>query len=416
MSVHAPRPETAASGAVATDGSLSTTWPLLFARNLFLPPDLGGNRYPYEVVRRFGQRGHPTTVVTPRLHGQFPRLQGVRYWLYPVSRRHPLLTHATNVLGAHWVLRRHAATWPSVALSGSYDSALALRFAGIVPRTPLVFTYHSEFYSEWVQALGNKARESLPRRLIRQYMAAVERRVFGLAARIVAVSEFSARQIHERSPEHASRVRVIPTGVDTAYFTPAEDGALAKRALGLDPGRSLVLGVGRLVGVKQFDRLIDGFALATARGLDAHLAIAGGGPEQARLAQQARRLGLSARVTVAGYCDPPALRAWMQAADLQVCSSAFENLSLAILEGLACGTPVLGTPGGGTSELVGAIDPCLVLADDRAETIGAGILAALQDLERLRALGQRGRRLAEARYDWERVVDQLEALCAEVML
>ena len=51
---------------------------ILFARNLFLPDDLGGNRYPYETMRRLGSRGHPVTVVTPRLHGNFPALEGVR--------------------------------------------------------------------------------------------------------------------------------------------------------------------------------------------------------------------------------------------------------------------------------------------------------------------------------------------------
>src|SRR5713101_6177621 len=44
---------------------------ILFARNLFLPDDLGGNRYPYETMRRLGLRGHQVTVVTPRLHGNF---------------------------------------------------------------------------------------------------------------------------------------------------------------------------------------------------------------------------------------------------------------------------------------------------------------------------------------------------------
>src|SRR5918911_1669507 len=52
---------------------------ILFARNLFLPEDLGGNRYPYETIRRLGARGHCVTVVTPRLHDGFPRLQGVHY-------------------------------------------------------------------------------------------------------------------------------------------------------------------------------------------------------------------------------------------------------------------------------------------------------------------------------------------------
>src|SRR6266851_8837060 len=48
---------------------------ILFARNLFLPQDLGGNRYPFETMRRLGARGHPVTVVTPRLHGNFPALE-----------------------------------------------------------------------------------------------------------------------------------------------------------------------------------------------------------------------------------------------------------------------------------------------------------------------------------------------------
>src|ERR1700687_5461409 len=160
---------------------------VLFARSLFLPDDQGGNRYPYETMRRMGARGHPVTVVTPRLHGKFPALAGVRYQLYPVRRPHPAISHFTNLVGATLALRtvdKH-----DVAIAGSYDAALALGWAHVVPRTPLVFVFHSELYSEWVQS------RALARQLLGRYMAAVERRVFGLAARIIAVSEFSARQI-----------------------------------------------------------------------------------------------------------------------------------------------------------------------------------------------------------------------------
>src|SRR2546422_218085 len=115
---------------------------ILFARNLFLPEDLGGNRYPYETMRRLGERGHPVTVATPRLHGRFPGLPGIRYHLYAVSRPHPSISHFTNLLGATLAIRgmpRHA-----VAIAGSYDDALALGLAQVVPRTPLVFLFHSE--------------------------------------------------------------------------------------------------------------------------------------------------------------------------------------------------------------------------------------------------------------------------------
>jgi glycosyltransferase involved in cell wall biosynthesis len=380
---------------------------ILFARNLFLPDDLGGNRYPYETMRRLGQRGHPVTVVTPRLRGRFPDLLGVRYHLYWIHRPHPAISHFTNLLGATLALR--SVPWHAVAIAGSYDAALGLGLAHVVPRTPLVFLFHSEFYSEWVQS------RALGRQLLRRYMAAVERHVFGLSARIIAVSEFSARQIRARSPSAGDRVRVVPTGVDTEYFSPPVSKAAARSKLAIDSDEPLVLGVGRLAGVKQFDRLVTAFAVACARGLKARLMIAGGGPERDRLDGLITTYGMSDRIQLAGYCDPPRLRALMQASDLQVCSSHFENLSLALLEGMACGTPVLGTPGGGTPELLNSIDPELVLRDDHAHTLADALPAWLCDRERLNKLGQRARELAVERYDWERVVDGLEAVCGEVV-
>jgi glycosyltransferase involved in cell wall biosynthesis len=292
-----------------------------------------------------------------------------------------------------------------VALSGSYDAALSLGWAGVVPRTPLVFLFHSEFYSEWVQA------RAAVRQLMRRYMAAVERRVFGLSARIVAVSEFSARQIRSRSSEASGKIRVIPTGVDTQFFRPPDE-----QPAGVTSEEPLVLGVGRLAGVKQFDRLITAFAVAVARGLKARLIIAGDGPQRDSLQHLIDTYGVGDRVQLAGYCDPPRLRSFMQAAHLQVCSSAFENLSLAILEGMACGTPVLGTPGGGTPELIGQIDPALVLDDDHAHTLAEALPVWLGDRARLEALGRRARSVTVERYDWERVVDGLEAVCSEVVV
>lgn len=383
--------------------------PILFARNLFLPADLGGNRYPWETIRRLATRGHPVTVFTPRLHGRFPPVERLAYQLYPVWRPHPAVSHLSNLLGATLTARRQRGRH-AVALAGSYDAALALGWAGVVPRTPLVFVFHSEFYSEWVQA------RAVARRALRAYMAAVERRVFALSARVVAVSAFSRRQILERLPSAADKVRVVPTGVDTTFFQPAPSKPEARRALGLDPELPLVLGVGRLARVKQFDRLVTAFAVARARGLRACLAIAGDGPERARLEHLVATYGVQDRVLLAGYCEPARLRAFMQAADLQVCSSAFENLSLAILEGLACGTPVLGTPGGGTPELLAPLDPALVLADDHAHTLADALPVWLDDPARLARLGESARHLAVERYDWERVVDGLEAVCAEVAL
>ena len=56
----------------------------------------------------------------------------------------------------------------------------------------------------------------------------------------------------------------------------------------------------------------------------------------------------------------------------------------------------------------------VILADDHAHTLADALPGWLADTDRLRALGQRARRLAVEHYDWERVVDGLEAVCGEV--
>src|SRR2546423_2426408 len=117
-------------------------------------------------MRGVGERGPPATVATPRLHDRFPPLPNVQFHLYPVQRPHPAISHVTNLVGATMAFRSLAPH--SVAIAGSYDAALALGWARVVPRTPLVFLFHSEFYSEWVQS------RALRRQVLRRYMAAIE--------------------------------------------------------------------------------------------------------------------------------------------------------------------------------------------------------------------------------------------------
>jgi hypothetical protein len=71
---------------------------------------------------------------------------------------------------------------------------------------------------------------------------------------------------------------------------------------------------------------------------------------------------------------------------------AFENLSLAILEGMACGTAVLAQPAAGRpSWSVSSTD--LVLADDRPDTIAEGLLGGRR-VRNVVHLGERARQAA----------------------
>ena len=108
---------------------------------------------------------------------------------------------------------------------------------------------------------------------------------------------------------------------------------------------------------------------------------------------------------------------YYQAADLFVLPTAtLEGFGLIMLESLACGTPVLGTPVGAIPEMLGRVDPTLVLPSAGAEAIARGI-AAFRDRrgggdEEFRA---RCAETIRSTYSWESIVDRLEILLYDVL-
>lgn len=395
---------------------------ILFARNLFYPADLGGNAYPYEVSRRLAARGHRLTAVTGCLNRAWPtreQREGLDFYRYRVNRSHPALTFLSNALFSFLLFRKLGPPGAyDVGVLSSYDVAAAYYLAGRGVHAPSIFIYHSQLYSEWLEGLA-PAPSAFRRGLHwagARFVMRVERFVFDRAHCIVAVSDFSRRQIVARWPRSAEKIALVSTGVDTAFFAPPADKGKAKAKLGFEPQKPLLLAVGRLAAVKRYDVLVEAAGLLARQGVPFHLVLVGTGPQEGLLRAQVAALGLTARVTFAGFRPREEVRDYMQAADLQICPSKFENRSLAVLEALACGTPVLSVATGGTPEILSAIDADLLVPEGTAQAI-AGRLAIF--LRRWaedganRSLSALCRRAAEG-YDWERVVDSLEGLCQEV--
>jgi glycosyltransferase involved in cell wall biosynthesis len=205
---------------------------------------------------------------------------------------------------------------------------------------------------------------------------------------------------------------VIPTGVDVERFSPG-DRALARSRVGLTENGFVLVAVGRLTRVKRYDRAIHAVARLLKEGLRATLLLVGTGPERESLLRLANELGVAEHVRFEGYRDGSELVNRLQAADLQLCTSEFENWSLALLEGLACGLPVLGTPGGGTSHLLAPIDAVLVLPNGEIEALVRRIALLAADPARLKELGRRARGYAEA-FAWGPIVVRIERLLQEL--
>jgi glycosyltransferase involved in cell wall biosynthesis len=174
-----------------------------------------------------------------------------------------------------------------------------------------------------------------------------------------------------------SKVHVVPGAVDTSQFRPA-DRVSARDLLGWPQERRIILSIRRLVARMGLQALIAAFASVAAKYPDVILFIGGKGPLQDALRAQIRSIGLERRIRVLGFVRECLLPAHYQAANVSIVpSQSLEGFGLTTVESLACGTPVLVTPVGGLTEVVGPLAPSCVLCGWSPDQIAEGLDAYL---------------------------------------
>jgi glycosyltransferase involved in cell wall biosynthesis len=133
-------------------------------------------------------------------------------------------------------------------------------------------------------------------------------------------------------------VHLLPNGVDASVFRPDPAAATAvRRELAVPEGSPLLLVAGRLHPQKRVDR-----SIRLLPGSDAVLVLAGDGPDRAALHRLAGDLGVAGRVRFLGPVARERIPALYAAADVSLLTSQWrEGLPMAVLESLACGTPVV---------------------------------------------------------------------------
>lgn len=179
---------------------------------------------------------------------------------------------------------------------------------------------------------------------------------------IWAVSQDLARNL-EQLGVAADRIRVIYDGVDPKVFQPGDQQDARKR-LGLDPDKKIILFVGNLAPVKALDKLLLACEQLKNEGIGFHAAIIGQGELKEALEQQ--RQGLSCREQVKFYGSMPqdTLPDWYRAVDVFVLPSYSEGVPNVLLEASACGLPYVASNVGGIPEIAERGNGTLVPSGD----------------------------------------------------
>lgn len=182
------------------------------------------------------------------------------------------------------------------------------------------------------------------------WMQGLRRRLLMKGDRYIVVSDEIRMEMRGYGVDNR-RIVSLPNAVDIDVFQPfAGDRQALRGQLGLSVGDKVVTFVGRLHPIKRVDLLILAFRRIMANFPEARLVIVGDGPLRSELERLSAELGLDGTVVFVG--SKPNVVPYLQATDLFVLPSEVEGMSVALLEAMACGAPVLVSNCDGNRSLV----------------------------------------------------------------
>jgi glycosyltransferase involved in cell wall biosynthesis len=227
--------------------------------------------------------------------------------------------------------------------------------------------------------------------------------------RVIAVSEFTRREILAVVPDAAPRLVAIPEGGDDD-LPPPPDRAQARRRLGVEG--DLLLWVGSIFNRRPLRVLLQALALLGRSGVSAQLDVVGDNRTHPRLdlPALARELGVERRVSFSGFVGEAALADRYAAADAFVFLSFYEGFGLPVLEAMARGIPAITAARPALSELFAG--SALLVDPGDAGALASALQSALRHPLQREELRRRGRQLAD-RHSWAVAAERTRALLEE---
>ena len=225
-----------------------------------------------------------------------------------------------------------------------------------------------------------------------------------------------AEQFRRLYGEIRGRVEIIAPGVQHAFFAPG-DRAGARRALGFDTERPLLLFVGRIQPLKGPDVAIR--TLAELHRPDAQLVLVGGASgsdgetEVERTSSLVAELGLDHNVRVVEPQPHHILSTYYRAADVVLVPSRSESFGLVALEAAACGTPVVASAVGGLLSLVDDHETGRLIDGRDPHDYARAVAALLDAPDRREAMGRAALDRAR-RYTWGFAAARLRRLYGDL--
>lgn len=317
--------------------------------------------------RGLAEQGHESVI------GVFDNVGNSNLQLYDAAKSAGIEAHKILCRGqvdrqvVQGIRRLVRDTGAEVVHAHGYKADLYVYFASNAAMPPAVSTCHTWYDNDLMVRLYGIADRLVLRRF----------------AGVVAVSD-AVRAKLLKAGVRDERVRLIGNGIDTR---PYGGGAASSK-----DGDSLSVGlVGRLASEKGIDIYLQAAAKVLQECPSARFMVAGDGPDRQSLEALIDQLGIRGSVTMLGQQKD--MLAFYRSLQVMVSSSRQEGLPIALLEGMACGLPLVATAVGDVPKIIRHDKTGLLVPAEDVAALAAGILDLLRDSVRCERLGQAARSL-----------------------
>lgn len=281
----------------------------------------------------------------------------------------------------------------------SHDSRSTLAAWLLLRRQPVTWVAHMHGWLGRTSVVKNQVVEALAKRLQRR------------ADLVIGGSRHTCSEV-----EHLGmrRLHVLPNGIripDMSGLGP--DRRRLREQFGIADSTILVGVVSRLHPGKGHRHLFEAISRLRHRGLDVALLVVGDGDHRAALEEQVRSLALSPAVRFAGRVESVA--PYLAAMDVYCLPSLKESLSIAVLEAMAAGLPVVTTRVGDFATLIDPGRNGYLAAPGDAAALEEPLGSLVSDRALRERIGQAGLQTVRERFSLQSMVRRLESLYDEAL-
>ena len=391
---------------------------IIFVSDVSIVPVIGGaERVLFEQARQLVRYGHDINILTRKLNhhdSEMENFNGIIEWRYPFDSRNSLYSLKSSIANSRRLFK-------NLCLKNSFEdivfhqpfSAIGIICSRQAKNKKKIYICHSLSFEEYV------SRNEKPQGIlaigywinvtIRKW---IEKKVLNASDSIIVLSQFTKSRLTETYRISPGKISIVPGGVDLKKFKPAVDKIELRRRLDLPEGKVILFTVRNLVQRMGLENLIETLSEIKKEAPDIFMVIGGEGALRETLEARSKELKVKEFIKFTGFIPEDLLPDYYSAADIFILPTReLEGFGLVTIESMASGVAVLGTPVGGTKEILGKFDPTFLFKDTSPKAMAKLALEKYRFIKEKpnewKEISKKCRQFVEENYTWERHVAAL---------